>query len=142
MKKFVQALPMLTAPRAGETLTMYLATSKESIDAALFAKRSEGQIPIYFISKVLQGAELNYPALEKLILALVHAARRLQRYFQAHTIMVLTCTPIKQALAGPEKIGRVAKWVIELGEHNIVFLKRDERETPAGFWPEIPVRIT
>nr|GEV66046.1 reverse transcriptase domain-containing protein [Tanacetum cinerariifolium] len=35
-------------------------------------------------------AELNYTALEKLILALVHAARRLRRYFQAHTIMVLT----------------------------------------------------
>ncbi|GKB16137.1 reverse transcriptase domain-containing protein [Tanacetum coccineum] len=133
-----KALPTLTAPRARETLTMYLATSKESIDAALFAKRSEGQIPIYFVSRVLQGAELNYPALEKLILALVHASRRLRRYFQAHTIMVLTGTPIKQALIGPEKTGRVAKWAIELGEHDIVFLKRDERETPADFLPEIP----
>nr|GEY02830.1 hypothetical protein [Tanacetum cinerariifolium] len=32
----------------------------------------------------------------------------------------------------------VAKWAIELGEHDIVFLKRDERETPANFLPEIP----
>ncbi|GJU44988.1 reverse transcriptase domain-containing protein [Tanacetum coccineum] len=138
IKKFVQALPTLTAPRAGETLTMYLAASKESINAALFAKRSEEQIPIYFISRVLQGAKLNYPALEKLILALVHAARRLRRYFQAHTIMVPTGTPIKQALTGPEKTGRVAKWAIELGEHDIIFLKRDEREMPADFLPEIP----
>ncbi|GKG05113.1 reverse transcriptase domain-containing protein [Tanacetum coccineum] len=69
---------------------MYLAESKESINAALFAKRSEEQIPIYLVSKVLQGVELSYPALEKLILALVHVARRLQRYFQAHTIMVPT----------------------------------------------------
>ncbi|GKA93483.1 reverse transcriptase domain-containing protein [Tanacetum coccineum] len=90
IKKFVQALPTLTAPRAGETLTMYLAASKESINAMLFSKRSKEQIPIYFISKVLQGAELNYPALEKLILALVHAARRHRRYIQAHTIMVPT----------------------------------------------------
>ncbi|GKB25676.1 reverse transcriptase domain-containing protein [Tanacetum coccineum] len=133
-----KALPMLTAPRAGETLTMYLAASKESINAALFAKRSEGQIPIYFVSRVLQGAKLNYPTLEKLILALVHVARRLRRYFQAHTIMVPTGTPIKQALTGPEKTGRVAKWAIKLGEHDIIFLKRDERETPADFLPEIP----
>ncbi|GKC02426.1 reverse transcriptase domain-containing protein [Tanacetum coccineum] len=58
-----------------------------------------------FLSKgrVLQGVELNYPALEKLVLALVHAARRLRRYFQAHTITVLTNTPIKQILTGPEK---------------------------------------
>ncbi|GKD18769.1 reverse transcriptase domain-containing protein [Tanacetum coccineum] len=89
MKKFVQALPTLTAPRAGKTLTMYLAASKESINATLFAKRSEG-------------------------------------------------TPIKQALTGPEKTGRIAKWAIELGEHDIVFLKRDERETPADFLLEIP----
>ncbi|GKB95740.1 reverse transcriptase domain-containing protein, partial [Tanacetum coccineum] len=72
MKKFIQALPTLTAPRAGETLTMYLTASKESINATLFAKGSKEKIPIYFISRVLQGAELNYLALEKLILALVH----------------------------------------------------------------------
>ncbi|GJU41204.1 reverse transcriptase domain-containing protein [Tanacetum coccineum] len=136
--KFVQALPTLTTPRAWETLIMYLAASKESINAALFAKRSKEQLPIYFVSRVLQGAELNYPALEKLILALVHVARRIRRYFQAHTIMVPTGTPIKQELTGPKKTGRVAKWAIELGEHNIIFLKRDERETPADFLPEIP----
>ncbi|GJX95220.1 reverse transcriptase domain-containing protein [Tanacetum coccineum] len=45
--------------------------------------------------QVLQGAELNYPSLEKLVLALFQAARRLRRYFQAHTIRVLTNTPIK-----------------------------------------------
>nr|GEX10922.1 reverse transcriptase domain-containing protein [Tanacetum cinerariifolium] len=127
------------APRAGETLIMYLAALKESINAMLFAKRSEGQVPVYFVSRVLQGAELNYPALEKLILALVHAARKLQIYFQAHTIMVLTGTPIKQALTGPEKTGRVAKWAIELGEHDIVFLKRDEIEMPANFLPRYPL---
>nr|GEX75276.1 retrovirus-related Pol polyprotein from transposon 17.6 [Tanacetum cinerariifolium] len=138
MKKFFQALPTLTAPRAGETLIMYLTASKESINAALFVERIEGHIPIYFVSKVLQGAELNNPALEKFILALVHAVRRLRRYFQAHTIMVLTGTPIKQALTGSEKTERVTKWAIELDEHDIIFLKRDKRETPVDFLSEIP----
>ncbi|GJT21472.1 reverse transcriptase domain-containing protein [Tanacetum coccineum] len=45
----------------------------------------------------------------KLILALVHASRRLQGYFQAHTVAILTNSPIKQALTKPEKSGRVAK---------------------------------
>ncbi|GJY73717.1 reverse transcriptase domain-containing protein [Tanacetum coccineum] len=138
MKKLVQSLPTLTAPRVGETLTMHLAASKESISVVLAAKRNKGWTPIYFISRVLQGAELNYPALEKLVLALVHAARRLRRYFQAHTITILTNTPIKQILIGPKKTGRVAKWAIELGEHDIVFLRREEKETPADFLIEIP----
>ncbi|GKF98684.1 reverse transcriptase domain-containing protein, partial [Tanacetum coccineum] len=82
IKKLVQALPTLTAPKAGETLTIHLAVSKESISVVLAAKRNEGWTLIYFVSWVLQGAELNYPALEKLVLALVHAARRLGRHFQ------------------------------------------------------------
>ncbi|GJZ89446.1 reverse transcriptase domain-containing protein [Tanacetum coccineum] len=77
MMKLVQALPTLTAPRVGETLTMHLAASKESISVVLAAKINEGWTPIYFVNRLLQGAELNYPTLEKLVLAFVHAARRL-----------------------------------------------------------------
>ncbi|GJZ87490.1 reverse transcriptase domain-containing protein, partial [Tanacetum coccineum] len=61
----------------------------------------------------------------KLILALVHAVRRLQRYYQAHPIKVLTDKPNKQILARPEKSGRIAKWAIELGEHDIEFKERN-----------------
>nr|GFC57491.1 hypothetical protein [Tanacetum cinerariifolium] len=70
MKKFVEALPTLTAPIHGKVLMMYLVASTESMNATLFVRREKGHVPIYFISRVLQGAELNYPALEKLILAL------------------------------------------------------------------------
>ncbi|GKF92914.1 reverse transcriptase domain-containing protein, partial [Tanacetum coccineum] len=76
---------MLTAPVQGEVLMMYLTALIESISVALLAKREEEQVPIYFVSRVLQGDELNYPGLEKLILALVHAGRRMRRYLQAHT---------------------------------------------------------
>nr|GEX41014.1 retrotransposon protein, putative, Ty3-gypsy subclass [Tanacetum cinerariifolium]GEY07450.1 retrotransposon protein, putative, Ty3-gypsy subclass [Tanacetum cinerariifolium] len=34
--------------------------------------------------------------------------------------------------------GRVAKWAIELREHDIVFLRRNEKEMPADFLVEIP----
>ncbi|GKD10491.1 reverse transcriptase domain-containing protein [Tanacetum coccineum] len=57
-----------------------LTATTKSISAALFTKREEEHVPIYFISRVLQGAELNYPRMETLILALVHAARRLRRF--------------------------------------------------------------
>ncbi|GJW78621.1 reverse transcriptase domain-containing protein [Tanacetum coccineum] len=79
MKKFVEILPTLTAPVQGEVLMMYLTASTKSISATLFAKMEEEQVPIYFVSRVLQGLELNYPGMEKLILALVHATRRLRR---------------------------------------------------------------
>ena len=57
--------------------------------------------------------------MEKLILALVTAARKLRPYFQAHTIEVPTEFPMKQVLYKPETSGRLMKWAIELSEFDI-----------------------
>ena len=57
--------------------------------------------------------------MEKLILELVTAARKLRPYFQAHTIEVPTEYPMKQVLHKPETSGRLMKWVIELSEFDI-----------------------
>ena len=57
--------------------------------------------------------------MEKLILSLVTAARKLRPYFQAHTIEVPTEYPMKQVLHKPETSGRLMKWAIELREFDI-----------------------
>ncbi|GKD89334.1 reverse transcriptase domain-containing protein [Tanacetum coccineum] len=124
LKSHLKSLPALTTSRPEETLTLYLAAANEAISTVLLTKIGGIQKPIYFISRTLQGPELNYPSLEKVALALVHAARRLRRYFQAHKICVLTDQPIRQVLLKPENSGRLAKWVIELGEHEIIYKPR------------------
>ena len=57
--------------------------------------------------------------MEKLILALVTAARKLHPYFQAHTIEVPIEYPMKQVLHKLETSGRLMKWAIELSEFEI-----------------------
>ena len=57
--------------------------------------------------------------MEKLILALVTAARKLRPYFQAHTIEVPTEYLIKQVLHKPKTSERLMKWAIELSEFDI-----------------------
>ena len=57
--------------------------------------------------------------MEKLILALVTAARKLRPYFQAHTIEVPTEYPMKEVLHKPETSGRLMKWALELSEFDI-----------------------
>ncbi|GJV36999.1 reverse transcriptase domain-containing protein [Tanacetum coccineum] len=139
-KELVEILPTLTAPIKGEVLVMYLAAIVEIISVMLLTEKEGRQVPIYFVSRVLQGAELNYPAIEKLILSLIHAARRLHRYFQGHSIRVMTNAPIKQMLTSLEKSGHIAKWDIKLGEHDIKFGERGPRKTqiPKDFSVEIP----
>nr|GEZ48966.1 reverse transcriptase domain-containing protein [Tanacetum cinerariifolium] len=53
MKKYIEKLPTLVAPKAGENLIVYLAASKECISVVLMAEREKDQRPIYFVSKVL-----------------------------------------------------------------------------------------
>ncbi|GJY14788.1 reverse transcriptase domain-containing protein [Tanacetum coccineum] len=62
--------------------------------------------------------------MEKLVLALVIASKRLKRYFQAHTVIVITDQPIKQMLSNLEVTGRLLKWSFELEEHDIQYRPR------------------
>ncbi|GKA65956.1 reverse transcriptase domain-containing protein [Tanacetum coccineum] len=98
MKKLIAELPMLTAPKEKEELIIYMDTSKESISAVLMMKRDGKQMPIYFGSRALQGPEINYTPIEKLILSLM--------------------------LSNTEVTGRLLKWSFELEEHNIHYRPR------------------
>ncbi|GKB87138.1 reverse transcriptase domain-containing protein [Tanacetum coccineum] len=102
MKQLIAELPMLTAPMEKEELIVYLAATKETVSAILMTKREAKQMHIYFVSRALRGPELNYTPMEKLVLALVHASKRLKRYFQAHPIIVITDQPIQEVLSRPK----------------------------------------
>ena len=67
------------------------------------------QKPIYYISKTLVDAEERYLPMEKLVLALIYATRKLSHYFQAHTVYVLTKYPLQSLLKISDFTGRIAK---------------------------------
>ncbi|GJW26910.1 reverse transcriptase domain-containing protein [Tanacetum coccineum] len=124
MKKLIAELPMLTAPKEKEELIVYLAATKEAISAVLMTDREGKQVPVYFVSRALRGPEINYTPMEKLVLALLSASKRLKRYFQAHTIVVITDQPIKQLLSSSEISGRMLKWKFELKGYDIQYRPR------------------
>ncbi|GKF88484.1 reverse transcriptase domain-containing protein, partial [Tanacetum coccineum] len=95
MKRLIAELPMLVAPMEKEELIIYLAAAKETVSAVLMTERETKKMPIYFVSRALRGPKVNYTSMEKLVLALVHACKRLKRYFQAHPIVVITDQPIQ-----------------------------------------------
>ena len=100
---------------------MYLAISDFSTSAVLVKDKDRVQQPVNYCSRALRGAEERYPKMEKLILALVTAARKLCPYFQAHTIEIPTEYPMKQVLHKPETSGRLMKWAIELSKFDIKY---------------------
>nr|GEW40883.1 hypothetical protein [Tanacetum cinerariifolium] len=79
LKQHLSELPLLVAPKPQEELIMYFSATYGAISAVLVIERGTTQTPIYFISRALQGLELNYTPMEKLVLSLVFAAKRLRR---------------------------------------------------------------
>nr|GEY37350.1 reverse transcriptase domain-containing protein [Tanacetum cinerariifolium] len=79
LKQHLSELPLLVAPNPQEELIMYLSATYGAVSAVLMMERGTNQTLIYFISWALQGPELNYSPMEKLVLSLVFAAKRLRR---------------------------------------------------------------
>nr|GEV54910.1 reverse transcriptase domain-containing protein [Tanacetum cinerariifolium] len=79
LKQHLSELPLLVAPKPQEELVIYLSAAYGAISAVLMTERGVAHTPIYFISRALQGPELNYSSMEKLVLSLVFAAKRLRR---------------------------------------------------------------
>ena len=124
LKTYLSSPPILVSPYEGELLTLYLAVSDFSTSVVLIRNKDRVQNPVYYCSQALRRAEERYPMMEKLILALVTAARKLRPYFQAHTIEVPTEYPMKQVLHKPETSGRLMKWALELSEFDIRFKEK------------------
>ena len=63
--------------------------------------------PVYFISKVLQGAKIRYQAIEKVVLVVVFTAPQLRHYFQSFTIILMSISLKKQVFHKPNLEGRM-----------------------------------
>ncbi|XP_050280675.1 uncharacterized protein LOC126721668 [Quercus robur] len=123
LKEYLARVPRLTAPEPGEDLFMYLSVTDHAVSSVLL--RDQGvQMPVYYISKTLVDAETRYLPLEKLVLALVHATRKLPHYFQAHMVFVLTEYPLQSLLKRSDFTGRIAKWGTQLGSFDIRYRPR------------------
>ena len=121
LKAYLSTPLLLSPPQPGEELFLYLAVSPAAVSAALIREEEKVQKPVYYASRALRGAEERYLPMEKLAFALVTVARKLKPYFQAHTPVVLTDRPLRQAMSNPNAVGRLALWAIELSEFdNIV----------------------
>ena len=105
-------------------LCAYLAIIDYAVSLVLVRNEDGIQRPVYYVSKSLQEAETCYLPLEKAVLAIVHATKKLPHYFQAHTIMVLTQLPLQALLRKSNYTGRIAKWGTKVGAYNVKYMPR------------------
>lgn len=71
-------------------LYAYVAVARHVVSLVLIRVDEGVQKPVYYVSKSLQEVEVRYLHLEKDVLVIIHATKKLSHYFQAHTMVVLT----------------------------------------------------
>ena len=102
MKHYLSNPPLLSPSKDGENLFLYLAVSVTAVSVALIREENKVQLSVYYVSQAFQGAEVQYPHIEKITITLIVASRKLCSYFQANPIIVMTDQPIKKAMNKPE----------------------------------------
>ena len=107
-----------------EVLFAYIAVASHAVSLVLVQVDSSVQRLVYYVSKSLHEVEVRYLPLEKAILVVVHATRKLPHYFQSHTVVILTQLPLISLLRSADYTGRIAKWGTILGAFNIKYTPR------------------
>ena len=114
LKKYLSRPPIMSSPEANEVLFAYIAVAFHAVSLVLILEDNGIQRPIYYVSKSLHKAEIRYLPLEKAILAIIQAMRKLPHYFQAHTVVVLIQLSLRSILRSADYTRRIAKW----GDHS------------------------
>ena len=124
-KKHLSRPPIMSSPAADKVLYAYIVVAPHAVSLVLIRDDNGLQRPVYYVSKSLHEAEVRYLPLEKAILAMVHATRKLSQYFQVHTVVVLTQLPLKFVLWTSDYTRRITLWKMILGAFDIKYIPRN-----------------
>jgi hypothetical protein len=131
LKATLAHAPILTLPRDGEPLYLYVTATNQVVSAVIVvAERTEEghalpvQRSVYYISEVLSETKARYPQIQKLLYVVVLARRKLRHYFKTHSVTVVSSFPLGEIIRNPDAAGRIAKWSMELMRKTLTYAPR------------------
>ncbi|CAL2229378.1 unnamed protein product [Prunus armeniaca] len=118
IKHYLSNPLVLSPPKRGRPLKLYVSASEVSIGSLLVQDNKEGkEQAIYYLSRTLTRVERKYSAIERLCLALYFTAIKLRHYMLPFTTYIIAKTGlIKYMLTRPMLRGKVGKSTLALSE--------------------------
>ncbi|GAA0156793.1 hypothetical protein LIER_14197 [Lithospermum erythrorhizon] len=102
---YLSSMPEKRDETSSGTQNLYLAVSESALSSVMIREKDKVQWSVYFVSRLMRGAETRYPLTEKMVFALIVAARKLKHYFEANPIEVITDQPLRKILENPSFSG-------------------------------------
>jgi len=93
IKRYLLNPPIIGTPILGKPMVLYIAVQEKYLGALMEQENEEGkERALYYLSRTLNRAELNYSPIEKTRLALFFAIDKLKHYMQAYTVHLIAKT--------------------------------------------------
>jgi hypothetical protein len=140
LKKMISTPMVLRGPNWKIPFHISLDASEITIGVVLGQEEDKKPYAIYFISKNISPAKLNYIVTEKEFLAVIHAINKFCHYITGYPIILYTDHSTIRYLANkPITNGWVTRWLLLLQEFDITIKDRPGRQNlVADFLSRIP----
>ncbi|CAN6581475.1 unnamed protein product [Malus baccata var. baccata] len=129
LKNLLTSAPIITAPNWTLPFELMCDASDYAVGAVLGQRRDKLPYVIYYASRTLNYAQLNYAITEKELLAVVFALENFRSYLIGAKVIVYSDnSALKYLLSKKEAKPRLIRWVLLLQEFDLEILDKKERE--------------
>lgn len=129
LKEKLSSAPVLRGPDCKLPFHISIDAFDSAIGAVLGQKENLITHAIYFLSKNLTPAELNYTVTEKEFLTVIYAINKFRHYITGYEVFVHTNpSTIRYLMNKPVTNVRITRWLLPLQEFDITLLDRPGKE--------------
>ena len=129
LKESLITAPVITAPDWTEPFEMMCDASDYAVGAVLGQRKKNLFHVVYYTSKTLNGAQLNYTTTEKELLAIVFGFEKFRSYLLGTKVTVFTDhTAIRYLVSKKDSKPRLIHWVLLLQEFELEIKDRKGTE--------------
>ncbi|XP_070003292.1 uncharacterized protein [Nicotiana sylvestris] len=128
LKKRLVTSPIIVSPNWKQPFELMCDASDYEVGAVLVQRKDKLMHPLYYASRTLSGAQLNYTVTEKEMLAVVFAFDKFRSYLIGSKVIVYTDhAALRYLIEKKESKSHLICWVLLLQEFNLEI--RDRKST-------------
>ena len=121
LKTSLVSAPIIVAPDWSKEFELMCDASDYAVGVVLGQRGDKVFHAIYYVSKVLNGAQLNYATTKKEMLTIFYALEKFRSYLVGSRVIIFTDhTTIKYLLTKADSKPRLIRWVLLIQEFDIV----------------------